>query len=291
MKLALNTIHEIDCIDGFKRLDEPISVIVTSPPYNIDKPYNGYHDKLPDNDYLDWMERVAEAAKGAMADDGSFFLNVGGKPSNQWIPLDVAQRFRKHFVLQNTIIWVKSIAIPKADVGDYPNIRGDLAVGHFKPVKSSVYLNGCFEYVFHFTKSGRVPMDKLAVGVPYQDKTNIKRWKSANGDDLRDRGNTWFMPYETIWEKRPHPTTFPVKLPEMCIRLHGVERAKLVLDPFMGIGTTALACKRLAVPYIGFEIDPSYIRVAEELLAQQRIATEGSHGGNQGDRPRGAEAP
>ena len=270
MNLEPNRVYEMNCLEGFDEIGEPISVIVTSPPYNIGKPYNGYKDKMDPGKYLVWMERVAEAAKGAMADDGSFFLNVGGKPSNQWIPLDVAQRFRKHFILQNTIIWVKSIAIPKTDAGDCPNLKGDIAVGHYKPMNSEIYLNGCFEYIFQFTKTGRGPLDKLSIGGPYQDKTNIKRWKSVNGD-VRDRGNTWFIPYETIWESRPHPTVFPVKLPEMCIRLHGVERTKLVVDPFMGIGTTAVACKRIGVPYIGFEIDRTYIRAAEEWLAQERI--------------------
>ena len=62
---------------------------------------------------------------------------------------------------------------------------------------------------------------------------------------------------------------FPIKLPEMCILDHGMERVNLVLDPFMGIGTTAVACVRLGVNYIGFEMDPKYIEVANERIAEE----------------------
>jgi site-specific DNA-methyltransferase (adenine-specific) len=161
--------------------------------------------------------------------------------------------------------WVKSIAVSKADVGKYPNISGDIAVGHFKPIVSERFLNDCHEYIFHFTKTGSVTLDKLAVGIPYQDKTNIGRWKSATSD-RRDRGNTWFIPYETIQSKsdRPHPATFPVKLPEMCIKLHG--QTRLVMDPFTGIGSTAVAALRLGSSFVGFEIDKQYLEAAIDRL-------------------------
>ena len=112
-------------------------------------------------------------------------------------------------------------------------------------------------------------IDKLAVGVPYQDKSNIGRWNKAS-QDLRDRGDTWFIPYETIWSRkknRPHPSTFPPKLPMMCILLHGLEKAKLVLDPFIGVGNTAIACMKLGVDYIGFEMDNKYASSAKKKLA------------------------
>jgi site-specific DNA-methyltransferase (adenine-specific) len=267
--LAVNIIHRMDCLQGFKRIDpETIDVIVTSPPYNIGKQYHTYDDARPRDDYLDWMETVAKASKRILKDSGSFFLNVGGKPSDLWIAFDIAQRFRKYYVLQNTIHWVKSIAIPKKDVGKYKTITDDIAVGHYQPVNSTRYLSNCHEYIFHFTKTGDVAIDQLAIGVKYQDKTNIGRWKSAV-KDLRGRGNTWFIPYETIQNARAHPTVFPVKLPEMCIQLHGIKENMLVLDPFMGIGSTALACQRIGVDFIGFEIDKTYIAMANKELSKQ----------------------
>jgi len=272
--LAVNTIHCMDCLQGLTQLERNIvDVIVTSPPYNIGKPYRTYNDVRPREEYLDWMENIAQASAVVLKDNGSFFLNVGGKPSDFWIALDIAQRFRRHYVLQNTIHWVKSIAIPKHDVGNYPSITDDIAVGHYQPVNSKRFLSNCHEYIFHFTKNGDVELDQLAVGVKYQDKSNIGRWKSAM-KDLRGRGNTWFIPYTTIQNTRAHPTVFPVKLPEMCIQLHGMKKNMLVLDPFMGAGSTALACQKLAVDFIGFEIDKTYVEMAKkELLKQKNEAT------------------
>ena len=129
-------------------------------------------------------------------------------------------------------------------------------------------MNDCHEYIFHFTKTGHVPLDRLAIGVPYQDKTNIGRWQSAK-QDIRCRGNTWFIPYKTIRDKqneRPHPSSFPVALPEMCIKLHGVKRTRLVVDPFVGIGSTALACLHIGVPFIGFDIDEQYLDTASKKI-------------------------
>jgi site-specific DNA-methyltransferase (adenine-specific) len=71
------------------------------------------------------------------------------------------------------------------------------------------------------------------VGVPYADKSNIARWGHTAGRDLHCRGNTWFIPYRTIQNRRrdrPHPATFPVELASNCIRLHG-KKSAVVMDP------------------------------------------------------------
>lgn len=268
--LQVGRVHHIDCTEGMRLLrPEVVDVVVTSPPYNIGITYKNYEDNRPIEEYLDWMEQVAQESKRVMKSDGSFFLNVSGKPTEPWIAIDVANRFRKHFVLQNTIYWVKSIAIEKSLIGDYPGIVADVAVGHFKPIGGARFLNDCVEPIFHFTKDGAVNLDRLAIGVKYQDKSNIGRWKTVTRD-ARCRGNTWFIPYKTIKSRdrqRPHPSTFPDLLPEMCIQLHGLSKVELVMDPFMGIGSTAVACQRLGVNFIGFEIDESYIQETQKRLA------------------------
>src|SRR5439155_8892861 len=114
--------------------------------------------------------------------------------------------------LQNTILWIKSISIERD--------LETLSYGHFKPINSSRFLNECHEYVFHFTLSGSVPLDRIAIGVPYADKTNIARWSHTGGQDKRCRGNTWFIPYKTIRRRakeRPHPATFPTELAAKCV--------------------------------------------------------------------------
>jgi site-specific DNA-methyltransferase (adenine-specific) len=260
----------IDCIEGMAHLPaQSIDAIVTSPPYNIGKPYSGYDDARPRNEYLDWMADVAAESRRILKDEGSFFLNIGSRPIDPWIPMDIAQRFRRHYVLQNVIHWIKSIAIEKAEVGNYDLIRDDIAVGHYQPVNSPRFLSQCHEYIFQFSPFGKKGLDKKGIGVKYQDKSNIGRWKIAT-EDLRDRGNTWFIPYPTIRNSRSHPTIFPVKLPEMCIRLNGYSRQTVILDPFMGTGSTAIACRRLGVRFLGFEIDPGYRDMARDRLAREK---------------------
>ena len=81
----------------------------------------------------------------------------------------------------------------------------------------------------------------------------------------------WFIPYETVTSEKEHPAAFPQRLPEMCIRLHGLGKGRLVvLDPFMGGGSTALAARQLGCDYIGFEVDACYVELADKKLSQPR---------------------
>jgi len=259
-----------DALEVLDRRVEPgsVDVIVTSPPYNIGVKYDAYDDTIPRESYLDWVDAWSAKLAAALAQEGSFFLNLGAKPSDPWVPFEVAQVVRRHFKLQNVIHWIKSIAIDADAVGkSYGECEG-LVAGHYKPVQSKRYLSGLHEYVFHWTKTGSVELDKLALGVRYKDKTNIARWKGV-ARDLRCRGNVWFIPYDTIQRRsadRPHPSTFPVRLAQMCIRLHGRSRTRFVLDPFMGIGSAAVACVREKVSFIGIDVDAGYIKTAQRRL-------------------------
>ena len=252
-----------------------VDIVVTSPPYNIGKNYGtSYNDNKSRIEYLDFIDEVGQKIKKILKDNGSFFLNIGNIPSNQWITIDVANIMRKYFVLQNKVIWTKSISIKKSDIIkkiSSSNIPEIVSIGHYQPVKSQKYLNNCFEEIFHFTHSGNVELNKLAndFAVPYQDKSNIGRYSEL---DKRDRGNVWFIPYETIQSKdeRCHPALFPIKLPYYCIKLHGYDQNTIVYDPFMGIGTTAAACIDLGVNYLGTEINREYIQIAESILNEKR---------------------
>jgi site-specific DNA-methyltransferase (adenine-specific) len=161
-------------------------------------------------------------------------------------------------ILQNNIIWVKSISV------------NDVSSGHFKPINSTRFLNDQHESIFHFTKTGEVHLDRLGIGVPYADKSNIERWKhdekGGTKPDCRCRGNTWFIPYETVQKKKEHPAGFPIGLPANCIKLAGIKPDMVVLDPFLGAGTTLLAANKLGVNGIGIELDESYCVMTLEKL-------------------------
>ena len=264
-----------------------LDVVVTSPPYNLGIRYRSYADRLPRQRYLDWTGAWVAATARWLRRDGSLFLNVGAKPTDPWTAIDIAQAARPHLHLQNTLHWIKSIAIDRDSAGAGAGLERDLAVGHYKPINSRRFVNDCHEFIFQFSPSGRVELDRLALGVPYQDPSNVARWQAAGGG-TRCRGNTWFMPYDTIQSRdkdRPHPATFPPRLPEYCLRLHGLDRIKTVADPFLGLGSTAVACATLGVDFVGIELDQGYL---DEAIERTRLALNGGHSGQ---RAKKAPAP
>lgn len=259
-------LHRGDCVEGMRRLPEAcVDVVVTSPPYNLGIAYSKYRDNESRERYLDWCVTWATETKRVLKDNGSFFLNVGASPKNPLFPHELVLRLVPLFTLQNTLHWIKSITVQ-------PKEGPAISAGHFKPLNSKRFITDCHEYLFHLTKTGDVPLDRLAVGVEYSDKSNIARWNHTGGEDRRCRGNNWFVPYKTIASRdsdRPHPATFPVQLAEQCIRLHGIRDGMTVMDPFLGIGHAALAARECGVgKFIGFEIDPDYFAEAESRLAQ-----------------------
>ncbi len=258
-----------DALEALPRRVRRADVVVTSPPYNRHVPYSRYADARPRDEYLAWTRRLGATVARVLADDGSFFLNVGGSPKDPWLPWDVAREVGRSFVLQNVLHWIKSIAIDRAPAGgEGPAEPAPLVVGHYKPLVSRRFVHGAHEYIFQFTHRGDVPIDRLALGVPYRDRSNVDRWRRP-ASELRCRGNTWYLPYRTIRSRardRPHPATFPVELPEWCVRLHGLARAGRLVDPFVGIGASAVAAARLGLDFAGFDVDPAYLRVAADRV-------------------------
>lgn len=269
-----------DCLDVLPTLAAgSVDLVVTSPPYNLGISYKTFKDTAPREEYLAWCRAWAAELKRVMADDASFFLNVGAAPANPLMPhqliLALTDGAEPLFTLQNTFHWIKSITIETT--------KGEqVSAGHFKPINSKRYVNDCHEYIFHLTKTGNVELDRRGAGVPYQDKSNIARWGHTGGADLRCRGNTWFIPYETIQSRdkeRPHPATFPIALVEQCVRLHGKGAETRLLDPFLGIGTSAVAAFRQGLgDFTGIELDEHYLGVARERVTAEQDRKAGELG-------------
>jgi site-specific DNA-methyltransferase (adenine-specific) len=296
--MKTNIIHLQDCVEGMLALPEKsVDIVTTSPPYNLDIAYSTYKDNTPRQEYLNWLDEVFAAVKYCLKDNGHFWLNMGYSNIDPWVGMDVANVARQHFVLQNNFIWVKSIAID------------DITSGHFKPINSNRFANATWEHLFHFTKTGDITCDKLRVGVPYMWDSNIdtstrikgklaKKYGFVNINDFnktasadvkakfevhlaeklanktpkpttRCRGNTWFVPYDTITNSKnyrgTHPATYPVALIEQCIKFSGLTSG-ILIDPFMGSGTSAIAAINCHMDYIGFDIYAEYKQFAEDRI-------------------------
>lgn len=247
-----------DCLAVMKGMRaHSIDVVVTSPPYNLNLAYGVYEDSRDEAEYIDWLYDVSLAIKGVMKPNGSFFLNIAGSNSRPYVPFELVVRLRKvGFFLQNHITWIKSIGMETE------------SRGHFKPVSGRRFVHHNHEHIFHLTLPNNVELDRLAIGIPFQDKSNIAR--RGHERDLRCRGDTWFIPYSTVKSKAQkfnHPSTFPVELPLWCIYLHGREPG-IILDPFVGTGTTLVAARLAGARGIGIDIDPTYLETARQRVKQ-----------------------
>jgi len=260
-------LHHQDCLKGMQLIDEEtVDIVVTSPPYNLGIDYGTYDDHEDRDTFILWCQDWAREIHRTLKPEGSFFLNIGAAPANPLLPHQLLLALTAEdpkFTLQNTFHWIKSISITTRK-------NETISAGHFKPINSKRFVNDCHEYIFHLTKTGSVPLQRRDAGVEYADKSNIKRWAHTGGSDKRCRGNTWFIPYDTIQSRskeRPHPATFPVGLVEQCLKLHGMTDETHLLDPFSGIGTSALAAQRMKIAkFTGFDIDEDYLSIARERL-------------------------
>ncbi len=267
---AEQTVIEGDCLDYMRSMPaQSVAVVVTSPPYNLGKRYSLHDDDMLEADYLTWQGNVAQEIARILKPDGHLFLNIGSDSKHAWRAIDVALAYRPHLVLQQTITWVKSIALDASAIPE-PGLRKGLherTFGHFVSLNSDAYLNPTWEPIFHLTPQGRSPINRLGIGVPYVFADQPERF--GHHRDKHCRGSVWHVPYETVQSRADrdhHPATFPVKLAELCLRLADPRMGELVLDPFVGTGTTLLAAQALSLSAIGIEIDPAYCAAARRRL-------------------------
>lgn len=283
-----------------------VDCIVTSPPYNLGIKYESYDDTTSREDYLAWSDRWLSAARRVIGFQGSLFLNMGGKPSDPLGPEQVVLRaVEAGWVVQNKLYWIKSITTRVKTKPDHIKAMSEKAgldakqvralarafaeaegdglersAGHFKSLNSPRFVNDCVEMVYHLTRDGDVPLDRIAVGVEFEDKSNLTRGTRGKNGDRRCRGNAIFVPYVTIQsrdEQRPHPATFPVELASYCYQLHGLGRIKLTMDPFSGIGHSAMAAAQLGLNHVGVEVGPQThadaVRMVREFVEQHVTRT------------------
>ncbi len=269
MENIILDIYNENCLKIMKEFkDESIDLVITSPPYNLNIKYKGpYKDNKDSNEYLIFIKTVMMEVKRILKKNGQLFLNIGYTNKNPLIDMEIGILLKDVFVLQNRITWVKNISINK------------VSYGHYKPINSKRYTAPSNETIFHYTKTGKVNIERNKIGVPYMDKSNLKRFNIEK--DCRDRGNTWFIPYKTIRsrkkDRKSHPATYPKKLVEMCIKFSGIDKNGIILDPFLGSGTTCNVSMEMGFKSIGIELSNEYykdiIKELKQLYNNKSIET------------------
>ena len=249
--------------------DASVDLIVTSPPYADQRAatYGG----VKADDYVEWFMPIAAELKRVLKPEGSFVLNikervVNGERHTYVLELIIAMR-QQGWLWTEEYVWHKRNCYP----GKWPNRFRD-----------------AWERCLHFTKQKNFAMYQTAVMVPMGDWKTSRLQNLSETDQRRDNSkvlsgfgkniSNWVgreMAYPTNvlhlateCGNKNHSAAFPVELPSWFINLF-TQPGDLVLDPFMGSGTTAVAAQKLDRLYVGTELNPEYIAVANERLRER----------------------
>jgi DNA modification methylase len=225
--------------------DNSVHLMVTSPPYNVGKEYD---DDLTLGEYRDFLSKVWQEVHRVLVPGGRVCLNVANLGRKPYIPLHAfmaEDMIKIGYLMRGEIIWNKA-----------SSAGGSTAWGSWQSAKNPT-LRDTHEYILVFSKStySRSPGDK---------KPTITR-----EEFLEYTKSVWSFGSESA-KKIGHPAPFPIELPARCIKLYTFER-DIVIDPFMGSGTTALAAKGLNRHYVGYEVNEEYVALARERLKNHSI--------------------
>ncbi len=244
--MYFNQLYNRDSRDLSFIPDGVVDLVVTSPPYNVGKNYSAHEDCLPLDEYLALLEDVWKECYRVLAPGGRIAINVAGVDRKPYLPLHsyiTLQMTRLGFMMRGEIIWNKGASVGVST-----------AWGSWcRP--SNPTLRDVHEYILVFSK---------------------EEWK------MQHRGETDLLPEEfvqytkSIWDfptvsakKVGHPAPFPLELPSRLIKLY-TYKGDLVLDPFMGSGTTCQAAELLGRRWIGVDVDPAYCELAAQQMAELR---------------------
>ena len=248
----LNEIYFGDCMELLKRIpDEFVSLVVTSPPYNIGKEYE---KRNPLHNYLAEQERTITECYRVLKRSGSMLWQVGSYVNNGvHIPLDVKvfPIFEKlGMIPRNRIVWIRTHGL---------HASNRFSCRH----ETLLWFTKSSEYVFNLDPI-RVPqLYPGEEGISRQQKRRVHlrpRWQES-GDVWAFRNVKHNHEEQTI-----HPCSFPEDLIERVI-LAVTERGDVVLDPYMGVGTVAVVAMRLGRNFVGAELNQEYHEVALQRLS------------------------
>jgi len=229
--------------------ENSIDLIVTSPPYNVDIHYNSFRDDIPYEKYLEFTEKWLRKAYLLMKPDGRMCLNIpldkskGRKEAGfQSVYVDIVHIAKKvGWKYFSTIIWNEG------------NISRRTAWGSWLSAKAP-YVIAPIEVIVVFYKER---WSKIKKGKSDISKKEFMEW--TNG--------VWTFSGESK-KKVGHPAPFPIELPKRCIKLFSFV-GDTVLDPFLGSGSTLIACALLNRKGLGIDIDEKYCELAKKRLTNE----------------------
>lgn len=226
---------------------ESVDLIITSPPYNVDIKYNSHNDEMPYYEYLNFTREWIRKCYELLKEDGRFCLNIPldkNKGGHQSVCADLTTIAKQvGWKYHSTIVWNEQ------------NISRRTAWGSWLSASSPFVI---------------APVEMIVILYKL-------RWKKESGSRISDINKVEFQKWTNgVWDfsgeskkKVGHPAPFPIELPRRCIKLFSFV-GDTILDPFLGSGSTLVACAQTKRIGIGVEIDKRYCE-----LAKQRVIREG----------------
>ncbi len=227
-----------------------VDLLFLDPPYNLPKTYNNNHFKKRSGmDYVSWMQEWLQLLLPLLKPTATIYVCADWRTSALIYPI-----LSEHFRIQNRITWERE--------------KGRGAKRNWK---------NCIEDIWYCTMSNKYTFNTHAVKLkrkviaPYKDTNgNPKDWEETESGNYRITypSNLWTdisVPFWSMPENTDHPTQKPEKLLAKLI-LASTKPKDIVLDPFLGSGTTSVAAKKLGRKYVGIERDEMYCCMAEKRL-------------------------
>ncbi len=223
--------------------DQSIALVFTSPPYNVGKDYDQDFSLA---EYLGLIERVGKEVYRTLQPGGRYVINIANLGRKPYIPLH-AYYYEIHqklgFLPMGEIIWQKG-----------KGANGSCAWGSWRSARSP-RLRDVHEYLLVFAKEG--------YSRPFKGTNDI-----SEEEFMAATLSVWQIPPESA-RRVGHPAPFPVALAERVIRLYSYVD-DVVMDPFMGAGTTCVAALRSGRSYVGVDISPEFYELAQDRIQNER---------------------
>lgn len=244
----LNRVFCEDALSGMARIpDGAVDLIITDPPYGLGKDYGNDSDKLDADAYLRWMEQWIDLALPKLKPTGSLYICLTWRYSPE-----IFVMLKQRMIMLNEIIWDRRVPSMGGSVRNYTSVHD--TIGFFAKQKG---------YYF----------DLDAIRIPYDAETKKARSRSIFvGAKWLELGynpkDLWSVSrlHREHPERADHPTQKPLEIIERMVKA-SCPPGGVILDPFMGSGTTAVAAKRCGRNYVGFELNAEYCGVIEKRLA------------------------
>lgn len=253
MKSVLNKIFNEDCISGLKKIeDNSIDLIIADPPYCLGKDYGNDSDKMKPEEYLEWTYKWIDAIFPKLKETGSMYIFLTWRYSPE-----IFSYIKKKMIMLNEIIWDRRVPSMGGSTRNYTSVHD--TIGFFAKTK---------KYYF----------DIDSVRIKYDEETKKARTRKIfEGAKWLELGynpkDLWSVSriHKQAPERENHPTQKPLEIIDRMVKASS-KKGDLVLDPFMGSGTTAISCIRNGRNYVGFELNKEYCKMIQERIAKQNLS-------------------